>query len=185
MAMKKTFERIENKSRRSQYLANQIRLGLRFQMRALRKARGNMTQDELAKSIGSQQTAISRVENHNADRLSIPTLLKLAEAFDVGVVVRFEPIDDLVEWYDGLSPEKLAPRPSEEIIAEALDDKEAPPKIAARGRFKVLTGKNRNPDQPSIFRPRAVAELPTPKMEVPEYDGLKEATFRDKAGKAA
>jgi len=65
------------------------------------------------------QTVISRIENGNAASLSIKTLLKLAAAFDVALVIRFEPIDRLVNWVDGLSADAMAPRPSAELITEA------------------------------------------------------------------
>jgi len=117
MVMNSTLQRIKDKVRRNKYIANQIRMGLRFQMRALRKDR-NLTQAELAELIGTKQSVISRVESRDADKLSIPTLLKLAEALDVGLVVRFEPIDTVAGWYDNLSPEKLAPQKSEKILEE-------------------------------------------------------------------
>jgi transcriptional regulator with XRE-family HTH domain len=166
MEMNPTLERISNKSRRSHYLANQIRLGLRFQLRALRKER-EFTQSDFASLTGTQQTVISRVENHNADRLSIPTLLKFADAFDVGIVIRFEPIDKVVDWYDNLTPEKLSPKSSESIIEEITNQTETINK--SRASFKVLTGKNRNPDQPSLFRPKGV---PRVSWEVEDYDAL-------------
>ena len=147
--MNPTIERISNKSRRARYLSNQIRLGLRFQLRALRKER-NLTQADLAALTGSQQTVISRVENHNADRLSIPTLLKLADALDVGLVIRFEAIDQIVNWYDNLTPAKLAPKSSEEIIEEIAENADTVGKSPVA--FRLLSGKNRQPDQPSLFR---------------------------------
>ena len=115
-----TFERIEDKKRRNKYLANQIKLGLSFQLRALRKDR-NLTQKDLADLLGTQQTVISRIENHNASKLSIPTILKMAEVFDVGVVVRFEPIDIIADWFDNLSPSKLSPQKSEDIVKELIE----------------------------------------------------------------
>lgn len=115
------FERISDKRRRTRYLSNQIRLGLSFQMRSLRKER-NLTQKQLAELIGTKQAVISRIENHNADRLSIPTLIKIAEVLDVGIIVRFEEIDTIVDWYENMSPAKLAPRSTKEILESLTEN---------------------------------------------------------------
>lgn len=164
MEMNPTFERISDKQRRIRYLANQIRLGLRFQLRALRKERGNMTQAELANKLGTKQTVISRVENHDADKLSIPTLLKMAEALDVGLVVRFEPIDQVVDWYDNLSPSRLAPASSEEIITRwKSKEMRRKPIATSRSRLRLIVGGGKKSNQPSIFRPIGV---PTNRVEV-------------------
>lgn len=157
-----TFERIEDKKRRNKYLANQIKLGLSFQLRALRKDR-DLTQKDLADLLGTQQTVISRIENHNASKLSIPTLLKMAEVFDVGVVVRFEPIDIVADWYDNLSPLKLSPRKSEEIVKELIEQAKKQNRMANNGevikqvqpmrsrRSRKLKRSNTAPQQPSLF----------------------------------
>ena len=90
---------------------------MRFQLKALRKER-KFTQEAFADLTQTKQSVISRVENHGADKLSIPTLLKFAEALDVGLVVRFERIDSVADWYDNLTPAKIAPQNSEDILKE-------------------------------------------------------------------
>lgn len=115
------FLKLKDKEYRRLFIAGQIKTGLAFQIRALRNAR-SMTQKDLAELTSTKQTVISRIENKGAARLSIQTLLKLADAFDVALVVRFEPIDELIDWADRLSPKAMAPLPSEEILA-ALEAK--------------------------------------------------------------
>ncbi len=133
-----SFERIKDTQRRNKYLLNQIRMGLSFQMRALRQAR-QLTQSGLAELLHTKQTVISRIENHKADKLSIPTLLKMAEVFDVGLVVRFESIDAIVDWYDNLTPNKLAPQKSE-VILEEMEKKSTSSKTLEAKMYKLESG---------------------------------------------
>lgn len=113
----KMFQKLKNHEYRKLFIASQIKNGLSFQIRALRQARG-MTQQELAELTGTKQSVISRIENKRADNLGIQTLLTIAQAFDVAVIVRFEPIDKLIDWADNLSPKAMAPEKSEKILAE-------------------------------------------------------------------
>jgi transcriptional regulator with XRE-family HTH domain len=116
----KLFSKLKDKKYREVFIANQINKGIPFQMRALRAAR-QMTQSDLAERVETKQTVISRIENKGAGNLSVQMLLRLASAFDVGLVVRFEPIDKLIEWVDDLSPEVMAPE-SSELILQRLEN---------------------------------------------------------------
>jgi DNA-binding XRE family transcriptional regulator len=57
----------------------------------LRKAHG-MTQDDLAKAIGSKQPAIARIESGRYRGMSLSTLEKMAHALDARLVVRLEDV---------------------------------------------------------------------------------------------
>lgn len=114
----KLFAKITNKNYRDLFVASQINKGIPFQLRALRAARNNMTQAELAKAAETKQSVISRIESKGAANLSIQTLLKLAAAFDVALVVRFEPIDKFIDWVDKLSPVAMSPESSQKIISD-------------------------------------------------------------------
>lgn len=76
-----------------------------------------MSQQELAQEIGTTQALISRIEKDGATTFSVKTLQRIADAFDVALVVRLEPIDRLLRYTDELSPSDLSPRPSSEILA--------------------------------------------------------------------
>lgn len=109
-------KRLRDKELRNKFLADQIKIGLRYQLRSLRDAQG-LTQKDLAELIGTKQSVISRLEK-KPERVSIPTLLDIAEALDVGVVVRFEAIDTVLGWYSEPTQKKMTPRKSEEILKE-------------------------------------------------------------------
>jgi transcriptional regulator with XRE-family HTH domain len=104
---------------RNLFIASQVNKGIPYQLRALRAARG-MTQAELAERAGTKQTVISRIENKGAGNLSVKTLLKLAEAFDVALVVRFERIDRFIAWLDRFSPEDISFEASGVILKSIL-----------------------------------------------------------------
>jgi transcriptional regulator with XRE-family HTH domain len=112
----KKFRLIKDKELRDKFLADQIKIGLRYQLRSLRDSQG-LTQKDLADLIGTKQSVISRLER-NAERVSIPTLLDIAEALDVGVIVRFESIDTVLDWYNNSSQKKMTPRKSKEVLKE-------------------------------------------------------------------
>jgi transcriptional regulator with XRE-family HTH domain len=113
------FQKIKDPEYRKLFIAGQIKHGFATQLRALRKAR-KMTQQELAELAETTQTVISRIENNGAAKLSVQSLLKIAYAFDVALIVRLDPIDRLIDWVDDLSPEVMTPKPSEEIL-EAIE----------------------------------------------------------------
>jgi transcriptional regulator with XRE-family HTH domain len=123
----KLFSKLTDKKYRDLFVASQVNKGIPYQMRALRAARV-MTQEELAKLAGTTQTVISRIENKGAGNLSVKTLLKLAEAFDVALVVRFESIDRFIGWLDNYSPEDISFE-SSEVILKKIAGEEAVPTI--------------------------------------------------------
>jgi transcriptional regulator with XRE-family HTH domain len=75
---------------RQHTIGSQIKIGIPFQLRAMREHR-EWTQEVLAEKIGTTQNTISRLENPKTAKPSITTLLRLAHAFDVGLLVRFVP----------------------------------------------------------------------------------------------
>jgi transcriptional regulator with XRE-family HTH domain len=102
----KLITELRNKEYRDAFVSEHIDTGIPFQIRALREQR-SLTQKELADRAGVTQVWISRIENPNYSGFSIKTLLKLASAFDIGLIVRFVPISNLVKWELQLSPESL------------------------------------------------------------------------------
>lgn len=79
-----------------------------MQIRALRDHRG-WSQSELARLSGVAQPAISRCERVGYGKQTISTLLRLAEAFDVGLDVSFVPFGELWRRERRLASEILAP----------------------------------------------------------------------------
>lgn len=112
MSLKSTVEFIvrllSNKKFRDAYVAEQIRNGIPFQIRALRMERG-WTQAELGKRSDKKQHGISRLENPNlGDELSIKSLLDIASAFDVALLIKFVPFSKLLKECEDVSPRGLS-----------------------------------------------------------------------------
>jgi transcriptional regulator with XRE-family HTH domain len=112
----KLFKELKDKEYRDLYVEALVDEGIPHQLRALRAAR-KFSQVELANLIDTKQAVISRIESKGAATLSIKTLLALASALDVALVVRFEPIDRVLTHMANLSPDDLAPKPSGKILA--------------------------------------------------------------------
>lgn len=82
---------------RTEFVASQISNGIAIQIRALRN-REKLSQPKLAELVGTTQNQIYRLENPATSKPTITTLKKLAAAFDVALVVRFEPFSKLINW---------------------------------------------------------------------------------------
>ncbi len=88
------------KSARSRFNESHLAKGIAFQLRALRE-REELSQEELAKTAGTTQNAISRLESSRYGKPTITTLKKMADIFDVALVVRFVPFSQLIDWVSG------------------------------------------------------------------------------------
>lgn len=108
---------------RQAYLSASIEQGLAWQVRANRKAR-SWSQEELAGRIGTQQSAISRLEDPTYGAHSLETLISLAHAFDCALSVKFVPYSRLAEDSEDLSQEAMyaAPFSSEEYLLEPQNE---------------------------------------------------------------
>jgi transcriptional regulator with XRE-family HTH domain len=85
----------------------QIRNGIPLQIRAMREDRG-WTQAKLAEKLGTTQNTVSRIENPKTSKPSITTLQRIAEAFDVALIVKFAPFSEFIDSTAGMSPKSVA-----------------------------------------------------------------------------
>lgn len=81
---------------------------LATQIRLLRERRGWRQQD-LANRLGKRQEQISLLENPDYGRYSLRTLLQIAEAFDVALIVHFGSFAELAEREANLTIDRIAP----------------------------------------------------------------------------
>ena len=87
---------------RHAYMGSAIEQGIAWQIRINREGR-KMSQRDLASKIGSRQSAISRAEDTSYGRHRLETLVKIANAFDCALQVRFVPYSSLARDSDDLS----------------------------------------------------------------------------------
>jgi transcriptional regulator with XRE-family HTH domain len=88
------------KEARKRFIESHLNKGLAYQLRATRDKRG-WSQERLAAEVGMNQNAISRLESPDYGKSTITTLKRLAAALDVGLVVRFAPFSEMVDWVSG------------------------------------------------------------------------------------
>src|ERR1700721_2321265 len=103
---KKLLEKLGRKSYREAYVEENVRTGIAYQIRALREARG-WSQKKLAEAMGKPQSVLSRIEDPDYGKLSIQTLLEVASAFDIALIVQFADFPEFVKRMEDVSPEAL------------------------------------------------------------------------------
>jgi transcriptional regulator with XRE-family HTH domain len=125
---KKKIEELKDRESRQFFYEEHIETGLPIQIRELRKKR-KLTQMKLAELMECDQSNISDWENPNYEYTpQISTLKRLANAFDVPLIVRFGSWEELLVWDNDLSPKKVAPDSFDEVV-ERLEESATPKRI--------------------------------------------------------
>ena len=112
---------LRDKDYRDAYAASLIRIGVPMQIRALRKSRG-LSQPELARLADMAQPRICEIEKPGERRPNLETLLRLANALDVGLQVRFVPFDQLIHDDEAEDLDNLSIKTFDEIVKEAEEE---------------------------------------------------------------
>jgi transcriptional regulator with XRE-family HTH domain len=95
--------RLKNdKSYRAAYIRAKINVNVPSQIRALR-LKSPMTQEELADAAGMKQPRISAMERPGETQFNLDTLIRLAAAFKVGLIVRFASHNEMLRWENEFS----------------------------------------------------------------------------------
>jgi|SRR5579862_6098116 len=98
---------VSDPEQRHLLISAQIRNGLPLQLRAMREDRG-WTQTKLAERLGTTQNTVSRLENPKTSKPTITTLKRIAEVFDVALIVKFAPFSEFVDSVGGMSIKSVA-----------------------------------------------------------------------------
>jgi transcriptional regulator with XRE-family HTH domain len=96
-------QRMKEKAYRHGAVNSQIEIDLPLQIRTER----GWTQPQLATQADMKQPRISSIEKPGATHFSLETLRRLAEAFDVALVVRFASFGEFLECSDRFSPDEF------------------------------------------------------------------------------
>lgn len=102
-------KKLQSKSYRDAYVGAYIYANIAYQVRALRKQSDRAwDQKELAQRAGMLQPRISAIENPSNCKLNLDTLIRLANAFDVALIVKFAPFGELLNWAESFDPDNFA-----------------------------------------------------------------------------
>lgn len=113
---------LKDKEYRDAFVAASINIGVPAQIRVLRKQR-KWSQGKLADEAKMLQPAISRLEDPDRGSVNLTTLLMLAAAFNVGLMVKFVPFSEMVDRKLKLSLKSLeVPSFDEEDFFEEKDE---------------------------------------------------------------
>jgi transcriptional regulator with XRE-family HTH domain len=100
-------DELAHKDAREAYLAAQTRTKIAEQIRVMRSQRG-WSQGEFAKQLHKPQSNVSqRLENRSYGGFTLGTLLEVANALDVGLVIEFVPYEDFLRRTNDLSKKTL------------------------------------------------------------------------------
>ena len=87
---------LQDREYRHAFLEEHVRAFIALQVRASREQR-DLTQAALGKVMGKAQAWISQLENPEYGKVSVATLLELAEAFDTALRIKFVPFSELLD----------------------------------------------------------------------------------------
>jgi hypothetical protein len=98
--------RMDNREFRAAYMAHGLRAYLADQIRALR---GNRSQRAFGLLIGKPQSVVSRLESEDYGKLTLQTLLDIAEKLDIALVVKFADFPTFLGAVADGTPAAMAP----------------------------------------------------------------------------
>jgi transcriptional regulator with XRE-family HTH domain len=112
-------EKLKRKSYRTSYLDAHVRARLAFQIRAIRKDLG-LSQKDFATKLSKPQSVVARLENPDAGLPSLKTLLDVAHALDIALLVQFVTYGEYLKRSEDVSPSALAVKNIHQEEAEFL-----------------------------------------------------------------
>jgi DNA-binding XRE family transcriptional regulator len=98
-------ERLRDRAYRLKFFWAETSAKIAAQLIELRRRRG-LNQTQLAKLVGTKQSAILRAEQADYQNWNIKSIRKIAESLDARVRVLIEPSEDVIREYEG---DKIAP----------------------------------------------------------------------------
>ncbi len=100
--------KFDDREFRHAFVAANVKRGIAYQLRALRNAE-EMNQTQFGELIGKPQSVICRLENPHYGKVTVQTLIEIANDLDIGLMVKFVTHDRVLREVERLSQEELAP----------------------------------------------------------------------------
>ena len=104
---------VEDGKFRASYLRAKADVNIPSQIRALRRRR-NLTQKALAKEADMLQSRISAMERPGETNFNLETLIRLAAALRTGLIVKFAPFSEVLQWENEFSQDSFDSSPIEQ-----------------------------------------------------------------------
>lgn len=96
----------QDRKAREAYLRSKLNVLIPAQIRSLR-LKHEMTQISLGQESEMKQARISAMESPGEVNFNLQTLVRLASAFRVGLVVKFVPFSELLQWENSFSQDSF------------------------------------------------------------------------------
>lgn len=114
---------LKNRDSREAYIGAKLKVLIPSQIRGLRLKSRTPRQEDLAKAAEMKQSRISAMETPGAVNFNLETLVRIAAALRVALVVKFVPFSELVSWENEFSQDEFSPATIEndtEFIGETV-----------------------------------------------------------------
>lgn len=127
-----------DKEYRDAYMEASIEQGIAWQIQINRKFRG-LSQTDLAKAIGTRQSAISRLEDPAYGAQSLDTLVNIAKSFDCALSVKFVSFSHLAYESEKLGESDQYAATFMEEMSEIYEPQEAQKNVSYRSSTRNST----------------------------------------------
>lgn len=111
--------KFDDKDYRHAYMETAVRGDVARQIQALRHQAG-LTQAEFAELIGTRQSVVSRLESADYGKVSVQTLLTVAGAADVALIIQFVSVEEFLFRMQQSLHKGTIPRPYAETMQKSV-----------------------------------------------------------------
>lgn len=106
----------DRKSREA-YVKAKLGVMVPSQIKALRLKSNTPKQQDLARLSGMHQPRLSMLETAGAANVTLETLAEIAAIHKVGVIVKFVPYSEMLQWENGFSQDEFKVTPIDQDVA--------------------------------------------------------------------